>query len=146
MANFSYKNTWNTYNYSSKQHRIELHIRTSLTSWVYFSLQAEIADPACRLKTTAGEGSPAVVFPGIHGWIVDASLHTYTAMEVLAMTKQQGKQRSCCCQPYNTAYYMLHFRICRVINLDAVDFWCLPLLTHFSIFIHVTSYRERQTF
>ena len=43
------------------------------------------------------------------------------------------KQRSCCFQPYNTAYYPLHFCILGVVDF-CCRFWCLLLYTY----IHYT--------
>ena len=121
----------------SKQHGIQIHTSQSNQVSLYFSLQAEVFGPAwSQQPETASEAficrvtgccfSVAFLVESLQ----DASLHTYMAMEALTMAKQQGKQRSCCCQPYNTAYYTLHFRIRRV-----VDFWCLPLFsTHLKMY------------
>ena len=68
---------------------------------------------------------PAVVFPGIHGC---ASLHTYMAMEALAMAKNNRESRAIAAvnriTPHTTCYISVYIGWS---TFDAVNFWCLPL-------------------
>ena len=136
---FHTENTHETRSYIPANNMEFNYTWTSLTRWVFTSV--------CRLRSSIQHGSrswdgQSSVCLWDHrlllflAFTVESLMHSYIlaymAMEALDMAKQQGRQRSCCFQPHNTAYmyYTLHFRICRV-----VQFWCGRLLVLTAIII-----------